>query len=565
MTLKQYPLYLLFASFLFSPVPAWYIALKRQGLQSRGSSFRQYPRLAAPDNPVPLDPTKCESLHVSGYRDLSVLEAVGVINGYDSEQIYAVGLWMDKQCQGTPEVFIRWVSDPNTVYRFWEVVDLNRLANPAGGTMAGAYEAWRAISLEELRTTYANYEFPSHRGVGGYVILYGATTRPIRIAPFIGKPEEGQIVQFGKTKDLITTRRRASNILNGIGLNKPDDRSYTEVPPDLTSIVLIEESEDMTRGVAGTLGDIATGGQQPLKFSLDMMRGLEAGDRFMNSDQLGANNQAQGQQQQRIPFLQPLLSQNQQFQGLLRGWGNQPGYYNSGINRPGQGISRSPYNFVPYSIPRFQAAVKPPYQLLDDSNEESDEVSHWDPDLSKKIRAAPENRIGGISQGGRPDIRRPEDWPPYVKQEAGPRKLLKQEPFPETSSVEEIIKEEEKSEEDEVIEQEDSIGGDRGVMGAEGFRNLKVEPNLKGETGTRPILAQEGAEDASVEEIIKEELSEGGDVAEEEDSPWENVQVRLPVVKLENLVKGDPEAGILPQFLGEDSSVEETIKKEDNS
>ncbi|EGX51931.1 hypothetical protein AOL_s00043g665 [Orbilia oligospora ATCC 24927] len=182
-------IYILISFLLFSPSSAYWLKLKWTGMEvSEGTTIDG----SKPDDD---DYPNCQRINkpLSSPSD-SQIDAVSVLNGYDNNILYAMGLWLDLDCEGDPDVFIRWVSDDQNGVPSWQVVDLTRIGGMS--TAVAKYNSLMLVPLEELDGSYADFSAPAGVGDGGYVILDGETNQILRTAPF-SSGGEGPIVQYG--------------------------------------------------------------------------------------------------------------------------------------------------------------------------------------------------------------------------------------------------------------------------------------------------------------------------------------------------------------------------------
>ncbi|KAK6501775.1 hypothetical protein TWF481_009601 [Arthrobotrys musiformis] len=163
----------------------------------------------------------------------SQIEAVSALNRYGDQAIHAMGLWLDPNCEGDPDVFIGWIVQDG--FNIWQLVDLNRIGGSS--TAVAKYAAWKPITPGELESQegYASFRHPTNLGDGGYVILDGETDEVIRTAQFVGGGE-GPIVQFGVV-NAASSQMPVHDILNATGDPSGDSpiRRLTDLPATYTT------------------------------------------------------------------------------------------------------------------------------------------------------------------------------------------------------------------------------------------------------------------------------------------------------------------------------------------
>ncbi|KAK6517798.1 hypothetical protein TWF506_004977 [Arthrobotrys conoides] len=192
--------YLLISFLLFSPSSAFWLKFKWTDVEvGAGTTI---------DGSLPAN-SDCHRIKkpASSPSD-SQVEAVSVLNGYDYNPLQAMGIWLDPNCEGDPDVFIGWITDDQTGVQSWQVVDLSRI----GGMMTAVakYNGWKPITAEDLGDSYAPFNAPAGLQDGGYVILEGETDQILRSAPLRGGGE-GPIVQYGTVDGTVDIGTLTSN------------------------------------------------------------------------------------------------------------------------------------------------------------------------------------------------------------------------------------------------------------------------------------------------------------------------------------------------------------------
>ncbi|KAF3215386.1 hypothetical protein TWF679_003910 [Orbilia oligospora] len=229
-------IYTLISFFLFSPSSAYWLKFKWTGMDvSEGTTIDG-------SQPYDDDYPNCQRIKkpLSAPSD-SQIDAVSLLNGYDDNLLYAMGLWLDLECEGDPDVFIRWISDDENDVPSWQVVDLTRFGGMS--TAVAKYNSLMLLPIEELGDLYSEFIAPAGVDDGGYVILDGETNTKLRTAPF-GSGGEGPIVQYGTIGSRTSIYDPTRDLLKLGPINTPKgDKPTAEVKTEPIEVKIEPPSE----------------------------------------------------------------------------------------------------------------------------------------------------------------------------------------------------------------------------------------------------------------------------------------------------------------------------------